>query len=385
MNRWRQITACTMLALFVVAVPINSFAAELSDYDEETQERLKDNKLEYDELEDLISVYNPDYKKGTDSIQESIDALDMDVSEIEMNIEMLKREADNMKDAGNMIGYQSYMTAAAAMKASMLEMHKTMRRNYDTPTVKHNLNVGRYQLTSVAQMLMSQNQVLTSNREMAAKSEELAEEAYRSTQTQLSLNMGTEADLLNAKKGVEQSLNGLAQIDAGLLQIRQTLFMMTGWSYDANPEIGIVPVIDPQVIAGINLEEDKIKAIGNNSTLIDSRQKDTSRGTTASRLTYDRTMSEKEQKVCIAIEQLYDTLQQKRIESEAANAAFASAEAVKRGDDEKYRMGIYGKLEYLQAEVAYLTQKSAKEAADMALVNAYNDYQWGVKGILTIE
>ena len=82
MNRWRQITACTMLALFVVAVPINSFAAELSDYDEETQERLKDNKLEYDELEDLISVYNPDYKKGTDSIQESIDALDMDVSEI---------------------------------------------------------------------------------------------------------------------------------------------------------------------------------------------------------------------------------------------------------------------------------------------------------------
>jgi len=385
MNRWRQITACTMLALFVVAVPINSFAAELSDYDEETQERLKDNKLEYDELEDLISVYNPDYKKGTDSIQESIDALDMDVSEIEMNIEMLKREADNMKDAGNMIGYQSYMTAAAAMKASMLEMHKTMRRNYDTPTVKHNLNVGRYQLTSVAQMLMSQNQVLTSNREMAAKAEELAEEAYRSTQTQLSLNMGTEADLLNAKKGVEQSLNGLAQIDAGLLQIRQTLFMMTGWSYDANPEIGIVPVIDPQVIAGINLEEDKIKAIGNNSTLIDSRQKDTSRGTTASRLTYDRTMSEKEQKVCIAIEQLYDTLQQKRIESEAANAAFASAEAVKRGDDEKYRMGIYGKLEYLQAEVAYLTQKSAKEAADMALVNAYNDYQWGVKGILTIE
>ena len=374
-----------MLALFVVAVPINSFAAELSDYDEETQERLKDNKLEYDELEDLISVYNPDYKKGTDSIQESIDALDMDVSEIEMNIEMLKREADNMKDAGNMIGYQSYMTAAAAMKASMLEMHKTMRRNYDTPTVKHNLNVGRYQLTSVAQMLMSQNQVLTSNREMAAKAEELAEEAYRSTQTQLSLNMGTEADLLNAKKGVEQSLNGLAQIDAGLLQIRQTLFMMTGWSYDANPEIGIVPVIDPQVIAGINLEEDKIKAIGNNSTLIDSRQKDTSRGTTASRLTYDRTMSEKEQKVCIAIEQLYDTLQQKRIESEAANAAFASAEAVKRGDDEKYRMGIYGKLEYLQAEVAYLTQKSAKEAADMALVNAYNDYQWGVKGILTIE
>ena len=385
MNRWRQITACTMLALFVVAVPINSFAAELSDYDEETQERLKDNKLEYDELEDLISVYNPDYKKGTDSIQESIDALDMDVSEIEMNIEMLKREADNMKDAGNMLGYQSYMTAAATMKARMLEMHKTMRKNYDTPTVKHNLNVGRYQLTSVAQMLMSQNQVLTSNREMAAKAEELAEEAYRSTQTQLSLNMGTEADLLNAKKGVEQSLNGLAQIDAGLLQMRQTLFMMTGWSYDANPEIGIVPVIDTQVITRINLEEDKIKAIGNNSTLIDSRQKDTERGTTASRLTYDRTMSEKEQKVCIAIEQLYDTLQQKRIESEAANAAFASAEAVKRGDDEKYRLGIYGKLEYLQAEVVYLTQKSAKEAADMALVNAYNDYQWGVKGMLTIE
>lgn len=386
MNRWKRIIPCMMAVAMTAASPMSVMAGSLADYDAETQEKLKDNKLEYDELGALIAVYNPDLKNsGGDSFHDTIDQMNLALSEMEGNIEKLESQAADMKAAGNMQGYQMYKGYAAQMRENV---YKNIKKQVDGATSRTGtrmLRMGEYQLTSVAQMLMSNNQSLMASREMALKAEELAEEAYRSVQTQLTMGIGTETDLLKAKNGVDQAANGLAQIDAGLLQIRQTLFMMTGWSYDANPEIGIVPVVDTQMVAGINLEEDKVKAIGNNSTLIDSRQKDTSRGSTASRLTYDRTMSEKEQKVCIAIEQLYDTLQQKRIESEAANAAFASAEAVKRGDDEKYRMGIYGKLEYLQAEVAYLTQKSAKEAADMALVNAYNDYQWGVKGILTIE
>lgn len=387
MNRWKRIIPCMMAAAMAAASPMSSMAGSLSDYDAETQEKLKDNKLEYEELEALVAVYNPDLKSGGESLDETVTDMNLALSEIEGNIEKLESQAADMKAAGNMVGYQTYKSIAAQLRS---EAYKGLKKKVDgmnsrTFAANQKLRSAEYQLTSAVQMLMTNYQSLAANREMALKAKELAEEAYRATQTQIALNMATEADLLTAQKGVDQAVNGLAQIDGGLTQIKQTLLMMTGWSYDASPEIGLVPAADPQMLASINLEEDKVKAVGNNSELIGSRLTDRSRGTSASRATYDRTIGEKEQKVCIAIEQLYDTLQQKRTESEAANAAFASAQSAKRAADSKYQMKMLGKLEYLQAEVAYLSQKAAKEAADMALVNAYNDYQWGVKGILTIE
>lgn len=386
MNRWKRIIPCMMAVVMTAAAPLTSMAASLSDYDAETQAKLKDNTLEYGELADLIAVYNPDIKNnGGDTFDQTVVDMKQALSEVGGNIEKLESQANDMKEAGNMVGYQTYKATANVMRS---QVYSGLKKQVDSLTSRSSTRMLRsveYQLTAAAQMLMANNQSLTANREMAVKAEELAEAAYQATQTQVALGIGTEADLLNAQKGVEQAASGLAQIDAGLLQIRQTLFMMTGWSYDANPEIGAVPAVDLQQLANINLQEDKEKAIGNNSSLIDSRQKDTARGSTASRLTYDRTVGEMEQKVYIGMEQLYDTLQQKRTESEGANAAFASAEAAKRAADVKYQMGMLGKLEYLQAEVAYLTQKAAKESADMALLNAYNDYEWGVKGMLKIE
>lgn len=386
MNRWKRIIPCMMAVAMTAASPMTSMAGSLSDYDTETQEKLKDNKLEYDELAALIAVYNPDLKNnGGDAFDETIAQMNLALSEISGNIEKLESQAADMKAAGNMVGYQTYKAYAGQLRE---QVYKSLKRQVDSATSTtgtRQLRGAEYQLTSVAQMLMANNQSLAASREMALKAKELAEEAYRATQTQITLNMATETDLLTAKKGVDQAADGLAQIDGGMLQIRQTLFMMTGWSYDASPEIGVVPAVDGQMVSAINLEEDKVKAVGNNQTLIDSRKRDSDRGSSASRVTYDRTIGELEQKVYIAIEQLYDVMQQKRIESEAANAAFASAESAKRAADTKYQINMLSKLEYLQAEVAYLTQKSAKEAADMALVNAYNDYRWGVRGILKTE
>lgn len=386
MNRWKRIIPCMMAVAMTAVSPMSAMAGSLSDYDAETQERLKDNKLEYDELEALIAVYNPDLKNnGGDFLNETLSDLNLALSEIKGNIEKLESQAADMKAAGNMVGYQTYKAAADQLRNHVYKGMKNQAEGMTSRTATRQMRAAQYRLTGVVQMLMTNNQALMANREMAVKAEELAEEAYRSTQTQISLQMGTETDLLTAKKAVDQAADGLAQIDAGLTRVRQTLFMMTGWNYDANPEVGVVPVLDNQMVASINLAEDKVKAIGNNQTLIGSRRSDKSKGTTASRVIYDRTMSEQEQKVCIAIEQLYDTMQQKRVESEAANAAFASAQSAKHAADSKYQMKMIGRLEYLQAEVAYLGQKAAKEAADMALVNAYNDYQWGVKGILELD
>lgn len=59
MKKWKMIM-CMALAGTLLAGGSFSSWAKLSDYDAETAARLQDDKLEYDELENLIREYNPE-------------------------------------------------------------------------------------------------------------------------------------------------------------------------------------------------------------------------------------------------------------------------------------------------------------------------------------
>ena len=83
MNRWKRIIPCMMAVAMTAASPMSVMAGSLADYDAETQEKLKDNKLEYDELGALIAVYNPDLKNsGGDSFHDTIDQMNLALSEM---------------------------------------------------------------------------------------------------------------------------------------------------------------------------------------------------------------------------------------------------------------------------------------------------------------
>lgn len=374
-----------LAAVMAVSGPSSAWAASLSDYDEAAQERLKDNVMEYGELQALISVYNPQMQSANDAVQSALNDLNTTIIDMETNIGKLNSTAEDMKEAGNMIGYQTYKQTAKAMRDQVLKNMKEGMEDATSYTGTKDLRTLEYSLTSVAQMLMISYESASAQRDVAAKAKELSEAAHQSVQTQMSLGMATEADLLSAQKNVEQAVNGLAQIDAILLNLRQNLCLMTGWSYDAVPEIRTVPGVNQEIINAMNPETDKEKAIGNNITLIQQRSGSFSGSTVKKRDSRSRSISESEQQLRIQIEQLYQTVLQKKTELDAANSAYAGAETAKQAADAKYRMGMLGKPEYLQEEVSFLTQKAAKTAAEMALLQAVNDYEWGVKGLASIQ
>lgn len=78
---------------------------------------------------------------------------------------------------------------------------------------------------------------------------------------------------------------------------------------------------------------------------------------------------------------LYETLRQKLSEKEAADAAWAAAQKEREALDRKQQLGMVGRLEYLQGELAYLQAESAKQTADLELRKAYEEYEWQVTGI----
>ena len=55
------------------------------------------------------------------------------------------------------------------------------------------------------------------------------------------------------------------------MKIKPILCYLTGWPADGDPEIAPIPAIDFAEIGSWNLEEDTVKAIGNNQTLIAQR------------------------------------------------------------------------------------------------------------------
>lgn len=388
MIRWKRIIPFALAGILGAAVPVTSFGAALSDYDEQTQEKLKDNILEYEELEGLISVYNPSMKSANDAMQKGIDELNMTIDDLESNAGDLNRMAEDMKEAGNMAGYQMYKGLADQIKKQSVGKMKDSVSQLTSHTGTKEIRSAKYALTQGSQGLMILYQTMNVQKDAALKSKELAEAAYASALTQKGLNMVTDTDVLNAKKNLDLAVSGLAKVDAGLINIRQNLCMMTGWSYDASPEIRPIPAVTQERLDAMNLELDIPKAIGNNQTLIAQRN------TTASAARHmsvkdkekrARSIAESEQKLHIEMNQLYDAVQEKKTAADGAAAAYAGAVTGKQGADLKYQAGAIGRLEHLQEEAAFLSQRAAKEGADLALLQAVNDYEWAVKGILVIQ
>lgn len=387
MRRWKPIIPLTMAVMLGVLPAIPSFGAALSDYDAQTQEKLKDNVMEYDELEPLVAVYNPSMKSANNSIAEGIHELTVSIDDLGTNAGELERTAEDMKEAGNMAGYEMYKKLADGTNSAVKKM-KESRDNITSHTNTQQIRSLEYVLTSGAQSMMIMYQNMAAQEETAAKAKELAEAAYQTTLTQKDLNMATDTDVLKAKKSLDQAVSGLAKIDGGLLNIKQNLCMMTGWSYDASPDIRPVPAVDQARLDAMDLDADTAKAIGNNTTLISQRGiADKARKTVKDKEKEKRarTMEESEQKVRMEMGQLYDAVQEKKTQAEGARAAYESAVTAKQTADIKSQVGALSHLEYLQAEVEFLSQTAAKESADMALLQAVNDYDWAVKGVLAIQ
>ena len=158
---------------------------------------------------------------------------------------------------------------------------------------------------------------------------------------------------------------------------------MTGWSYDAQVDIGEAPVPDLSRIDGMNPENDLPTAIGNNYTLLGQRR--ASANSTADRDAKMRTLDESEAKIKVQLDTLYQEVAQSKAAYEASLLALESANLTMAGNEKKYEMGMLGRLEYLQLKLAYLQQKMAADAASLNLVQAIENYNWAVEGLADIS
>ena len=347
------------------------------------EERLQDNTVEYDELGSLIHYNNTDVgiMMGSSARRKQ------DYTEIKNELSWERREAkDDKKEAKDDGDMESYMEYASydAIYSSAIKSYNDMLKKLDRHSANKNRLSLEKQLTNAAQSLMISYQSLTLQKENLIQMEHLYGQLYEETVAGNRAGTATAQDVLTALNNWNQAQVSLNSITDSEASVYGNLCLLLGIDEDSKPNLEKIPGFNLQLLNDINLEQDIESAIGNNTTLMNTRQT-ASDGTTSGINKKKRELSGQEEKLKTVMQDLYAKVQQAKTAYEAATAGYSGSQLVWNNVQKKYSMGMLSKSQYLQEELKYLQKKSNYESANLNLFQAYEIYEWAVRGIASLE
>ena len=382
---WRGLLTLSLAAALAGAAPAGALAAspEFARTPEEW-ERLRDNTLEYEEIPDLIREYNSTVQNNMISYG---DYRGKDANEI---AEDYREAAQTLYDSvvwpsEDDTGYAMLYSAAETAQAQARQLEKMADENVsDGMIIKWQYDQVEASLSSTAQNLMSQYYQLLENRKTAEAGKELAEASLRSVETQASLGMATENDVLTAQEAVKTAEAGVISAESNIQSVKQNLQVMTGWAYNSEPEIAQMPPVDVTRIDAMNPETDLEKALENNYTLLIAKRTLENTSDAANQQIQRQTIANTEQQIASGLTDLYSQVLQARNTYDQARSALELEEKNMAAAETKYGLGMISRLEYLQARNAYVESQANFRIQELALQSAMDAYDWALRGNMVL-
>lgn len=382
---WRGLLTLSLAAALAGAAPAGALAAspEFARTPEEW-ERLRDNTLEYEEIPDLIREYNSTVQNNMISYG---DYRGKDANEI---AEDYREAAQTLYDSvvwpsEDDTGYAMLYSAAETAQAQARQLEKMADENVsDGMIIKWQYDQVEASLSSTAQNLMSQYYQLLENRKTAEAGKELAEASLRSVETQASLGMATENDVLTAREAVKTAEAGVISAESNIQSVKQNLQVMTGWAYNSEPEIAQMPPVDVTRIDAMNPETDLEKALENNYTLLIAKRTLENTSDAANQQIQRQTIANTEQQIASGLTDLYSQVLQARNTYDQARSALELEEKNMAAAETKYGLGMISRLEYLQARNAYVESQANFRIQELALQSAMDAYDWALRGNMVL-
>ena len=422
MKRYIRKGAALFLAAAVTfSLPLTAMAESPAfAHDEATWAMLRDNVMEYGELQMLVEEYNPYYannlttftdgksRKDAREVRDEKynDALDlMDSSDdLRSQAEDIKDSLEEMNamvtllpmiDAGSQKQISSGVTSLASAyagllsAANMLGVNATQTRQQadasyeDTETEELTLKVNQTAIIMQTQALFaSYNQVRKSIGTMQ-KSLELSRAQADATARRAGQGLATQAEILSAQAAAEKLSATISSTEASAEQLRQQLMLATGWKSDGQPEIRDIPAADMARVDSMNPEADAETALAANVALQKDRKllSNMAEGS-ADRANQERTIANEEQNIRASVRNLYNDALQKRVALMAAEAALTTENKNLSSAQQKFGLGLISRLELLSAENNFAARQIDRETANMNLQQAIEKYEWALKGYL---
>lgn len=385
MKRW-GITGAVSAAMFLILQPMQAYAGSPEfAYTAEKWAALRDDKLEYDEIADLVHEYNNTviqnqiaYKEEKDDDRDDVaqDYYDR-ANEIYDNITYPDSDDAN---------YGSQMAAALQNEQQAEALMKQGDESTDdSETKKLGYDKTEAALVKQAQGLMitywNQYYSLDSQREKKAQ----AEASYQSEQNRLAAGMSTQAKVLSAKEAVSTAEASILSGESSLEKTKESLCLMLGWTYGSDVEIGELPEPDMDRIAATDIDADIQAALENNYTYrITKKQLANARTSTVKE---KLTQTEKNQREAIStnVKAAYSSLILARSNYEQAIKALELEQTNMASAENKLQAGTITRTSYQNQQSVCLTAEVTVRTRKLDLLQALVDYDWAVGGLAAVS
>ena len=345
--------------------------------------RLQDNVIEYDEIPDLIHEYNAtvqnnqyDYQK----FREDYGDTNSDVADAYNDLAQdFYDDMSGETDAGSMMSdLQLDIQARNMLKQAdnTLEDSKIYLLTYE---------MAEDNLAATAQSNMISYHKKQLELEQKQTDLELAREKYSLEQVKQAAGTVTAVDVLTAKESLQSSENNIKELESGIENLKEELYISLGWKHNDSPDIKELPQMDVSRIDGMDPDRDLETALENNYTLkINKRKLENARSKTT-RESLETKIRNNEKQIGASLSSAYKNVLSARLSYEQAVAEAQLEETNTNIAAGKLQAGMMTSLEYKEQEYKMESSRLNAEMAAVSLFQAMETYDWSVKGLASVE
>lgn len=386
-KRAKRLAGAVLAAGAITAMPFQAFAQRSPEfaYSAEKWATLRDNKLEFDEISDLVHEYNPTVVQNEISYKDYLTKNRDDVAqdyydkanEIYSNISYPDSDDANY-GSGVAAALRNEQQAKSLMEQGdeNTDDQATMRIQYDQAEAR---------LAKQAQGLMITYWTQYYNLDGQKARIEEAKLSYQSEQNRLAAGMSTQSRVLSAKESVSNAEAALVTAESNLASTKESLCLMLGWGYGADVEIAELAEPDQSKIAAIDVNADIQTALENSYAYRLTKKQLTNARTDSVKEKLSETEKNQRETISNSVKSAYDSLLLAQSGYEQAQSALALQEVSMKSADAKLAAGTITKNTYESQKASYTTAQVTAQTQKLSLLQAMNDYDWAVNGLASAE
>ncbi len=386
-KRAKRLAGAVLAAGTITAMPFQAFAQRSPEfaYSAEKWATLRDNKLEFDEISDLVHEYNPTVVQNEISYKDYLTKNRDDVAqdyydkanEIYSNISYPDSDDANY-GSGVAAALRNEQQAKSLMEQGdeNTDDQATMRLQYDQSEAK---------LAKQAQGLMITYWTQYYNLDGQKARVEQAKLSYQSEQNRLAAGMSTQSKVLSAKESVSNAEAALVTAESNLASTKESLCLMLGWGYGADVKIAELAEPDQSKIAAIDVNADIQMALENSYAYRLTKKQLTNARTDSVKEKLTETEKNQRETISNSVKSAYDSLILAQSGYEQAQSALALQEVSMKSVDAKLAAGTITKNTYESQKASYTTAQVTAQTQKLSLLQAMNDYDWAVNGLASAE
>ena len=332
-------------------------------------------RVDYNNLEQLV--------QNNRNLKNALDNYTSNKETYENMLKTLEDERDYMKFMQEKYEDDAEAKATYKMNASMLNMSISQitkqleSQESKTQTTSRQKTIDSYVLT--AQSLMRTYNQMNTKAQAEEKNYQAAQSSYQAALKKQSAGMATAAAVMAASDTMQSAKNRYESYRQQASNARFNLLSALGLDTSVGIAIGSVPLPDLAAIEAVDFNSDMEQAVGNSSSVQNARHQ--SAGTATEISVKSDQESQAEGTVRSRMQSLYDQLKAAKLQYDGAEDAYQSASITYASLQKKQQAGMLSQSDYLQGVADYYSALDAKETAVVNLNQAWETYNWTVKGV----